>query len=418
MVKKTILDCGLTIISETLGQFSTFSLSYTLKSGPRGEGKGEKGIHHLIEHMIFKGSQEYSMKEIANLSDCLGGHLNAFTSKEITQYYIKAIDEKFETAFHLLTDMVLHSQLPQAEFSREKNIVIQEIRESEDNPDSEAFESFYEDTFENNSLGYPIAGKVTDVSAHTRSYVWKHYKEKYQPGNLILAATGQVEHDQLVQLAQKSFSHYSSMNVKDIKYEKPLFKKKGFVKNKESINQAYVIIGFPGVAFTSTKKHQFLLMNDIFGSGMSSRLFQKIREEKSLAYTISSFHETYVDCGIHFIYAIIEPDKIEAYLKAVKKEILTIKKQGVSKAELSRAKDHLKSSLIMGLENINTKMLFNVNQELFLKQELDLQIIINNINQTSQQDIIAICNDNLDFERSSILIYGKGKKKHINLWSL
>ena len=326
MVRKTVMDSGLTVISEHLPEFPSFALSYTLKSGSRAENPENNGIHHLVEHMMFKGSKNYDLKEIADISDRLGGRLNAFTGKEITQYYIKAIDEKMEEAFDLLTDIVLNSTFPENEFEKEKNVVVQEIKESKDNPDSFAFETFYEGVFGKNALGFPIAGKEKKVSKLTRRVVFDFYRENYRPEKLILAGVGNIEHAKLVELAGKAFLNFPSSHPQDFSFKKADLNFKSFWKKNSSLKQVYIVLGFKGISFVSPLKYKFMLMNDILGAGMSSRLFQKIREEKGLAYTISSFAEGFFESGIHFIYSIVEPEKVEEYLNAVREEITCLKK--------------------------------------------------------------------------------------------
>jgi predicted Zn-dependent peptidase len=407
MVQKTILPCGLTIISEKFPEFPSFALSYTLKSGSRAENAATNGIHHLIEHMLFKGSQHYDLKQIANMADRLGGGLNAFTSKEITQYYIKSIDEKLTTSFHLLSDIVMNSTFPEEEFLKEKNVIIQEIGETEDNPENNAFETFYEKIYKNNALGFPIGGKEKRMSLLTRSQAFTFYHDKYTPENLLLSATGNIEHRELVELASDFFSRFPARPAQDFKFAKASFQPRRFSKKNSSLSQCYVITAMDSISLVSPFRHPFMIMNDILGSGMSSRLFQSIREEQSLAYTVSSFIDSYLECGIQIIYAIIEPDKINAYLRAVKTEIGFLKKEGIRQDELERAKDHFKSSIILNLENNVDKMSFNTNQELYFKKEQEVAAIIAEINEATIADINGFYRQYLNPDQAALFTYGR-----------
>ncbi|MCK5057190.1 MAG: insulinase family protein [Candidatus Aminicenantes bacterium] len=406
MVKKTLLDSGLVVISEYRPEFPSFSLSYSLRSGSRAEDKKKNGIHHFIEHMMFKGSETYSAKKIADISDRLGGRLNAFTGKEITQYYIKVIDEKLKESFDLLTDIVMNARFPGDEFLKEKNVVLQEINESEDDPDTFAFERFYESVFLNNGVGFPITGNEDSVAGFDREMVYDFYKKNYVPGKLLLSAVGSIDHDELVELANRAFAAFPRKSPEDFSFSKPRFNFKSFIKRNSSLKQLYVIIGFEGIHTASPLKYRFMIMNDILGSGMSSRLFQKIREEKGLAYTVNSFVDTYLECGIHLVYAIIEPGKSAEYLTAVKEEIIMLKEGGITEEELNRAKDHIKSSVVLGLEGNVSKMRFNVNQEFFLKRELQVEEIIENIEKVTRDDINRLCEIFLNLQETSVFFYG------------
>ncbi len=406
MVKKTVLDSGLVIISEYIPAFPSFALSYSIRGGSRAESLENNGIHHFIEHMIFKGTSKYNLKQIADISDRLGGHVNAFTSKEITQYYIKAIEKKLEESFELLTDILMNSTFPKEEFLKEQSVVTQEIKESEDNPDTHSFETLYEDVYKNNGLGYPIGGKEYSVSNFQRDMVYDFYKKSYTPDNLVLAAVGNVNHQQLVHLAADAFKHFPSKAPKDFAFQIPAFAPKTFSKQNPSLKQIYVIMGFEGLSSVSPLRHQFSIMNDILGGGMSSRLFQKIREEKGLTYTVNTFFDSYLDCGIHLIYSIVEKDKAEVYLEAVKTEILRLKQEGISEEELHRSRDHIKASVILGMESNASRMRFHVNQELNLKREVTIEEIVERIDHATVDDINRLFQEYLNLDKAAVFLYG------------
>jgi len=409
MIKKTVLENGLIIISEENRFVPSFSMSYTLKSGSRAENLEINGIHHLIEHMLFKGTDKYSLVDIANISDRLGGRLNAFTGKEITQFYLKAIDEKFDIAFDLLSDIVFNSKFDKNEFDKEKNVVLQEIKESEDSPDTNAFELFYENLFNPNPLSFPIAGKTDIVSKFTRDLLYDYYLTKYKPSNLLLSVVGNISHEMIVQKANEFFKDYEKDIPKDFKFDKPQINEFNLSHKKESLNQLYVIMGMKGVSAVSEDRYKFMVLNDILGAGMSSRLFQKIREEKGLAYTINSFPDSFLESGIHIIFSIIEPKEFNPYLNSVKEILFDIKENGINEEELVRAKDHIKSSIILGLENNLSKMRNIVNKELYSKELLDVNKILDEINSYTREEINQIANKYLDVETSSILAYGNVK---------
>lgn len=409
MVEKTVLPCGLTVISENLAEFPSFALSYSLKSGSRAENPASNGVHHLIEHMLFKGSRRFDLKGIADVSDRLGGHLNAYTSKEITQVYIKSIAEKLEESFALISDIVFHSTFPEDEFAKEKNVIIQEIREADDSPENNAFETFFERIYAGNALGYPIGGKEKQVSRLERGRVFTFYQEKYTPENFLLSAAGRIRHRDLVALAEDLFASFPRRRPRPFRFPRARFRPERFSKANRSLNQSYVLAAMDSISLKSPLLHPFMIMNDILGSGMSSRLFQSIREEKGLAYNISSSVDSFLECGVQIIYAVIEPGKAKACFQALAQEIRALKKHGVRDEELERAKDHIKSAILLGLEDNAAKMRFNASQELYLGREQDVAAIIAEIDATGVRDINGFCRRYLDLERAALFTYGSGR---------
>lgn len=409
MVEKTVLPCGLTVISENLTEFPSFALSYSLKSGSRAENTASSGVHHLIEHMLFKGSRRFDLKGIADVSDRLGGHLNAFTSKEVTQVYIKSIAEKLEESFALISDIVFHSTFPEDEFVKEKNVIIQEIREADDSPENNAFETFFERIYAGNALGYPIGGKEKQVSRLDRARAFAFYKGKYVPENFLLSAAGRIRHHDLVALAEDFFAPFPRRRARPLRFPRARFRPDRSGKKNLSLNQVYVLAAVNSISLKSPLLHPFMIMNDILGSGMSSRLFQSIREEKGLAYNISSSVDSFLECGVQIIYAVIEPGKTKAYFQALAQEIQALQKHGVGADELERAKDHIKSAILLGLEDNAAKMRFNASQELYLGREQNVAAIIAEVDATGVRDINGFCRRYLDLERAALFTYGGGR---------
>ncbi len=417
MVKKTVLSNGLTVISEYYPRVPSFALSYTFKNGSGIENVNNNGIHHLIEHMIFKGSKKYTLKNIASVSDRLGGQLNAFTGKEITQFYLKAVDDKLEESFDLLTDIVFNSKFDVYEFKKEMNVILQEIKESEDDPDSYAFDLFYKNSFKLSGIGLPITGSVDSVSSLTRDDVFKYYKENYIPENVILSCVGNIEHDVLMDLVRSNFETEVKSKPRYSFPIDPGFLYNFNIKKREDLNQLYSIIGFNGISAKDPEKYKYLIYNDILGSGMSSRLFQSIREDKGLAYTVSSFLDTYRDYGFQLIYSVMESENFPEYYKTVTNEMNKLKETGVKADEFENSKDHLKSSLILSLESNLSKMRFNVNQEIYYNRELDIHNIISRINSIDLEEFNLYLTEKINPEKNAILLYGAVGEIDINVFT-
>ncbi|MCK5004518.1 MAG: insulinase family protein [Candidatus Aminicenantes bacterium] len=412
-MKKTVLKSGLTVLTEKYSQIPSFALSYTVKSGSCNETVSNNGLHHLIEHMLFKGSSKYSQRDIADISDRLGGRMNAFTSREITQYYIKSIDEKFSESFDLLTDIVFNSNFDKTEFTKEKDVISQEIKEGDDNPDSKAFELFYRKVFGDSGVGLPIAGTLESVSGLKRNFVDKKYRELYIPSNIILSCVGNIDHEEILILAEEKFADSSPSHLLEIMNTGQSFNSGVSVHSNKSLKQVYSVIGFNSIPITSSERYKYMILNDILGAGMSSRLFQKIREEKGLAYTIGSFIDSYKKFGVHMIYAITDPGKTNDYIDAVKEELKVLKKSGINPEELKKSKDHIKTSIILSLENNVSKMRFNVSGDIYFGEQRSLENIIEEINMVKIDDINVILNDYPDFSEAMTLFYGDISKKDL-----
>jgi len=412
-LKKTILKSGLTVLTEKYSQTPSFALSYTVKSGSCNESIVDNGIHHLIEHMLFKGSSKYSQRDIADISDRLGGRMNAFTSREITQYYIKSIDEKFPESLDLLTDIVFNSKFDKTEFTKEKDVISQEINEGDDNPDSKAFELFYREVYGNSGVGLPIAGTLESVSGLERNFVDKKYRELYIPSNVILSCVGNIDHKKIVALADGKFADYEPSNLIENSSSKHSFNSGVSIHSNKSLKQVYSLIGFNSIPITSSERYKYMILNDILGAGMSSRLFQMIREEKGLAYTISSFIDSYKKFGVHMIYAITDPGKTNDYINAVKEELNVLKKKGIKPEELNKSKDHIKTSIILSLENNVSKMRFNVSGDIYFGEHRSLENIIEEINMVKADDINVILNDYPDLSEAMTLFYGDISEKDL-----
>jgi len=406
MVEKTVLDCGLTVLSERRGEFPSVALSFTLKEGSRHETRQNNGIHHLIEHLLFKGSRRFDQRTIADISDRLGGHLNAYTSKEITQFYLTCVDDKRQEAFELLADLVLAAQFPQAEFAKEKNVIVQEIHESDDTPDSFAFELFYEEVYPGDPLGFPIAGKEPVISAMTSEEVVRFYRQAYRPENLVLAATGAIDHRELVAMATRVTRGCPAAPPRHWQPAPLLPARRTIRRPKSDLQQVYLIAGFPGYAQVSPKRYAYQVMNEILGAGMSSRLFQRIREDRGLAYTVSSFPDAYLDSGLLLIFGVVEPGQAAEYHRVMGEELRRIARDGVSAEELARARDHLKASLVLGLEGNSSAMRFHINHHLYEGRDIPLAEIVSAVDAVTVEAVAEVTREILAGRKPSLLAYG------------
>lgn len=407
MIEKTILPCGLTIISEKRSEMSSLALSYTIVSGSRDENPREAGLHHFIEHMVFKGNPGYTQEAIAQTSDRMGGHLNAFTAKEITQYYTKAIPEHFAAAFDLLSNLVFKASFPDMEFHKEKEVIIQEIRESRDTPDSQIFDLFYERVYPGSSLGTSITGDETSLADISHEKLVSFHQQTYQPGRTILTVVGAMEHPALVEMAESFFRHAPATRPLGFTPQTcPTYRPGTHRIAQDNLEQVYHLIGMPAPAAAHKKRAAYMLVNELLGGGMSSRLNQRLREEMGLVYSVSSFYENYRDCGLQMIFAVTQAEKLKAYRSSLMEELHRLKTTTASNEEVRRVRDHLMASTILGLESNVSRSRLLTNQWLYQQSFQSIEEMKAEIEAISSDDIHQILDAFFSMEQMAELSYG------------
>ena len=388
--KKTILDNGITVISEKIDSVRSIAVGIWIKAGSRFEEPSQNGIAHFLEHMTFKGTSKRSALKIAQSLESLGGTLNAFTSKEITCYYANVLDIHLKKAIEVLADIVCDSVYPEKEINKERMVVLEEINSVKDTPEEYIFDIFQEKLFPDNSLGRPILGDEKIVKSFERAKVLDFWQKHYLTQNIVISAAGNLDHNKLVKLID-SFFHFPA-NPSNGKYdEASVNHSKEYILDRP-INQAHFCVGGESISYESEDRIPLLILNTYLGGGMSSRLFQKIREQRGLAYTIYSFMDLYSDLGLFGVYAGTDPDKISQLKELLEEEFnLTTKKQ-ISDSVLSRLKNQLKGNLVLGLENTSRRMSRLAKNELYLGEYISLDSLINNIDKVTSEDVYDIAN--------------------------
>ena len=411
MIEKTILPCGLTILSEKRSELPSLALSYTIISGSRDEEPADAGLHHFIEHMVFKGNERYSQEQIAQSSDRMGGHLNAFTAKEITQYYTKAIPEHFPAVFDLLSCLVFKATFPPQEFQKEKEVVIQEIRESRDTPDSQIFDLLYERVFPESSLGISITGDERSLGNLTLDQLTSFYHQIYQPRHAVLTAAGALDHDQLVDLASSFFGGHPPADPQGFKkLNKPRFKAAVHRVDQASLEQVYHLICMPAPAADHPRHSDYMLVNELLGGGMSSRLHQRLREDLGLVYSVNSFYENYRDCGLQMIYAVTQAEKMAEYRSVLMDELQRLHASPPDDAEMERVRDHLKASTILGLESNVSRLRLITNQWLYQGYFQTIAELSAEIEAIDREAVDLILAEYFSMEEQAELRYGALEK--------
>ncbi|MGI6035931.1 MAG: M16 family metallopeptidase [Limnochordia bacterium] len=363
MYHKTILPNGIRVVTETIPYVRSVSLGFWFRTGSRNETVENNGISHLIEHLMFKGTTNRSAREIAELIDAAGGQLNAFTGKERTCYYARVLDEQLPIAAELLADMFLNSVFDPQETEKEKSVVIEEIRMCEDSPDELVHDLFATAVLGSHPLGLSVLGSEENIRAMKREDILEFIANHYVPGNLVVAAAGNVTHEQVVAQVEKYFSSLPSnpLTTNSMPLDKP---GKVALKYKE-IEQVHLCIGGLGVPRHDEDKFAVYVLDVILGGGMSSRLFQQLREERGLVYSTYSYHACFQDAGVFGVYAGTGPDNVRQVVHIIQDEFDRLVQEGVTPEELHRGKEQLKGSLMLGLESTAARMSRIAKSELF-----------------------------------------------------
>jgi predicted Zn-dependent peptidase len=372
VIRKETLDNGLTLISERMPHVHSVAIGVWLRQGSRDEPARLNGISHFIEHLVFKGTENRSAREIALSMDSIGGQVDAFTAKEYTCFYAKVLDQHVEEAVDLLADIVQRPRFDPTEVERERQVVLEEIRMVEDSPEDLIFDLFSERFYPGNMLGRPIQGTEKTVSALGRDQLLRFFRRAYRPENLLVAAAGNVRHARLAGWVRRAFGGLARGGAPDGRKAAPR-PSRASVKQAKPLSQLHLLLGLP--AFREGVRGRFALyvLNTILGGAMSSRLFQKIREERGLAYSVYSALSGYADSGFLVIYAATSPEGGRELIRLALAELRDLRDRGIRPAELAVAKEHLKGQLMLSLESTSSRMSNLARQEFYLKRHQSLE---------------------------------------------
>jgi predicted Zn-dependent peptidase len=353
MFKKEYLENGIPVVMEPFKTVRSVAVGVWVKVGSRYEPREENGISHFLEHMFFKGTKKRDTRDIAVEIDSMGGDLNAFTSREHTAFYIKVLDEYLDKGIDLLSDILVNSVFPEDELEKEKKIVREEIKMVEDTPDDYVHDLFNLTVWGEEGLGQSILGRRETVASFTREDILAHIRRYYGTKDIVISCAGNFVPGDLMKMLAKRFGglrHGSEPK----KGTPPEFRRDIRVYTKD-MSEAHICVGVPGLSQTSDERYAFFLLNTVLGAGVSSRLFQEIREKRGLAYSVYSFTSSYVDTGLWGVYAGVSKRRIREVAEVIISEMLDLKNT-LTDTELERAKKHLKGNLILGLESTSSRM--------------------------------------------------------------
>lgn len=408
--QKTVLPDGLRIITESIPAVRSISIGLWVDIGSRDELAEMNGVSHFIEHMVFKGTTNRSVQQIASYLESVGGILNAFTSREQTCFYARIIDEHLPRAVEILADLVFNSLFDNSDIEKEKNIIIDEINEVNDTPAELVHDLFACSLFGDHSLGRPILGSSSTVLSLSRGKIIDYVKENYQRNNMVVAASGNFKHKTLIELVKKYFPENEKNTPKSTKRIKPQLFPGVYVTSRET-NQTHICIGTPALKFKHPRRAVLLLLNSIIGGGMSSKLYQKIREEMGMAYTVFSYLDFFIDAGVIGVYLNTEKKHVNMVISTVLKELAKLKDNKLDTQEIESAKEQLKGSFILGLENVSNRMNRMAKHELLIGRYLSVDETISDINRITPSDVKNMAARVFQPDKFTITVLGPVSKK-------
>lgn len=384
--QKTTLANGVRVITESIPSVRSISVGVWVFTGSRDETPALAGISHFIEHMVFKGTKKRRMHQIANRLESVGGYLNAFTSKEYTCYFARALDEHLARAVDVVCDLILQPTFPEKELVREKDVVLEEIKMYEDVPEDLIFDRFESVIYKDHHLGRPVIGFPETVQALTQQNLLDYMDRHYTPNKTVLSVAGNVDHERVVRLAEKAFSE-STRKASNTKFKKANGYQPFNYEEARAIQQAHLVWGTRGYSIHDEKRIGLSVLNTILGSGMSSRLNQNIREKYGYCYNIYSFTNMHSDTGDFGIYMGTDSAKIDHAQKLIQRELDKLRQDLVSDRKLNQAINQVKGALMLGLESMSNRMMRIARQELYFERYFTLDEIIEIVEQVKAEHI-------------------------------
>jgi predicted Zn-dependent peptidase len=393
-IRRSVLPNGLLVLTESIPHVRSVSMGVWIDSGSRDEPLALNGISHFVEHMVFKGTTSRSAQQFAREVDSIGGNLDAFTGKESICFNIKVLDENVAPALDLLADLVLHPTFTPEDIAREQGVILEEIKMDEDSPDYLVHETFTQNFWKGDALGRPVLGTTKTIPTFTQQIVFDFYAGRFTPRNMVFSAAGHLDHDRFVaQVAEHFSSLAASTGAALAKHPAPATHAHITLKRKKSLEQVQLCLGVPAPPVDSPARYAVYLLNSMLGGGMSSRLFQTIREDRGLAYSIYSETSPFRDTGSLSIYAGTSAAKITEVLQLTLTELRRLKEEPVPEAELKRAKDQLKSNIVLGLESSSSRMANLARQEMYFGRFFSVDEIVAEVDAIAAADVQSLAQD-------------------------
>ncbi|MGE7637715.1 M16 family metallopeptidase [Peribacillus frigoritolerans] len=389
MIKKYTCQNGVRIVLENIPTVRSAAIGVWIKTGSRNETPELNGVSHFLEHMFFKGTTKRNAREIAESFDSIGGQVNAFTSKEYTCYYAKVMDNHASYALEILADMFFNSTFDGEELKKEKNVVYEEIKMYEDTPDDIVHDLLSKAVYENHPLGYPILGTENTLETFNSDTLKKYVHDMYTPDKVVVSIAGNVD-EKLIKEVDSYFGSYQGGEDR-LELVKPSFHENRITRKKDT-EQAHLCLGYNGLEIGNDKTYSLITLNNILGGSMSSRLFQDVREQRGLAYSVYSYHSSYQDSGMVTVYGGTGTNQLDSLYETIQETLDTLKRDGITEKELRNSKEQLKGSLMLSLESTNSRMSRNGKNELMLGEHRSLDDIIIKIDEVTEDTVNELAN--------------------------
>jgi predicted Zn-dependent peptidase len=405
-IERATLPNGIRVVTEHMPHVRSVSVGIWIGTGSREEADHQTGISHFVEHMVFKGTKNRSAEQIARSVDSIGGGLDAFTSKELVSYNVKVLDEHLPNAFDVIADLTLNPLFKPADIEKEKGVILEELKMEVDNPEYLIHEIFASNFWKGHPLGRPILGTKQTIRSFDRDIVDRYYKQCYVPSNILITAAGSLDHKRLVNLVEDQFAGLKPR--KRAKLDTPPQPHAPLVfRTKNSLEQVHVYVGVPSIEIAHQARFACFILNAILGGGMSSRLFQNIRERQGLAYTVYSELSMYRDAGCMLVYAGTSQRNAGKVVDSIVKELRKLADERVTEDEMRRSKDHLKGSYVLGLESTSSRMANLARQELYFNRFFSLDEMLESVENVTAEEVQALAQQFFDPKRMAVAMLGR-----------
>lgn len=405
MFNKYLLDNGVRIVCERIPYVRSVSIGIWVKTGSRNENRQNNGISHFIEHMLFKGTEKRNAKEIAESIDNIGGQLNAFTGKECTCFYAKTLDSHLYLVLDVLSDMFFNSLFTKKDIGVEKKVILEEIGMYEDSPEELVHDILSEAVWDGDPIGYSILGTEKALKRFDKEMILQYMLKNYTPKNTVISVAGNFDENMLMEHIKKYYQSWISSEVRNDDFKEVIFNSGTKIKEKDT-EQVHLCLGFKGIEHGNDMLYSLLAVNNIFGGGMSSRLFQKIREKKGLVYSIYSYPSAYRNTGLFTIYAGMNPENLNNVIELISNETKILIKNGIKPSDLEKSKEQLKGNYILGLESTSSRMNSIGKSELMLGQIDTPEEVLEKISSISMNSINEVIEKTFDLENIGVSVVG------------
>jgi predicted Zn-dependent peptidase len=412
-LRRTVLPNGLIVLTERMEHLRSVAMGVWVQSGSRYEAPEINGISHFVEHMLFKGTKSRSAQHIAREMDAIGGNLDAFTGKETICFSVKALSNHVPIALDVLSDLVLNPTFTDTDIERERGVILEEIKIDEDNPDVLVHEIFTQNFWKDQPLGKPILGTTKTVSGLQQTTLFDYHSDRFRAGNMVFSAAGHLDHDKFVDSVAQKFSTLAP-GTTEMAFQSPAVSAPIILRNKRSLEQVQICLGVPSPPITDENRYATLILNTVLGGGMSSRLFQTIREERGMAYSIYSDLAPYSDTGSLCVYAGTSADKTLEMLDLVMAEFTALKETPLTEEELHRAKEQVKGNILLGLESSGSRMSNLARQEMYFKHFFSVEEVLERLDAVTADQVQTMAQKLFIAERIAVTLLGRldGIKLH------